>query len=153
MNKKAVLMIAAAMAVAGSGTAWARGPGGGPPGRMPGPAVHHRAAPPPHHRIHHHSHSAWGRGGRNFWPSFVGGVIGGALVDAVVSPAPVVVQQPVVVPQPVVVQPPVVVPQPVYVTQNVWVEGRYVDQVQPNGTVLRVWQPGHYEQRQVLVNQ
>ena len=50
-----------------------------------------------------------------------------------------------------VVTTPAVVTTPVYQTQNVWVEGRYVDQVQPNGTVLRVWQPGHYEQRQVLV--
>ena len=48
---------------------------------------------------------------------------------------------------PVVTAP--VVSTPVYSTQNVWVEGRYVDQVQPNGTVLRVWQPGHYETRQV----
>jgi len=28
---------------------------------------------------------------------------------------------------------------------RVWVEGRYVDQVQANGSVVRVWQPGHYE--------
>ena len=41
--------------------------------------------------------------------------------------------------------------QPVYQTQNVWVEGRYVDTVQPNGTVLRTWQPGHYEQRTIQV--
>ena len=64
------------------------------------------------------------------------------------QPAPVVVQQPVGVqqPAPVVVQQPtqVVVQQPV---QNVWVEGRYVPQAQPNGTVIQVWQPGHYEQR------
>jgi hypothetical protein len=65
----------------------------------------------------------------------------------VVTPAPVVVT-----PAPVVVAPaPVVVQQPVYQTQNVWVEGRYVDQVQANGTVVRVWQPGHYEQRTIQV--
>jgi hypothetical protein len=40
---------------------------------------------------------------------------------------------------------------PVAQTQTVWVEGRYVDQVQANGTVIRVWQPGHYEQRTVVV--
>ena len=123
---------------------FAKGPG---PGRHHGPAPkmvgHHgggfRPAPPP--PVHHHHHgSAWGRGGSNFWPGFVGGVIGGALVDAVVSPAPVVVT-----PAPVVVA-----PTPVVTTQNVWVEGRYIDQVQPNGTVLRVWQPGHYETRQVV---
>ena len=39
---------------------------------------------------------------------------------------------------------------PVDSTQDVWVESRYVDQVPPNGTVLRVWQPGHYETRQVV---
>ena len=65
--------------------------------------------------------------------------------SVVVQPAPVVVQQPVVVSQPVIVQ------QPVYQTQNVWVEGRYVDTVQPNGTILRTWQPGHYEQRTIQV--
>ena len=103
--------------------------------------------PPAHHHHGHHHHSG----------GFAAGVIGGALVggllyDAlrpgpvVAAPAPVVVQ-----PAPVVVQQPVVV-QPVYQMQNVWVEGRYVDRVQPNGAVLRVWQPGHYEQRQVRVN-
>ena len=139
MKRLATVLLAALAA----GSLFARGPR---------PPAHH------HHGRHHHS------GG------FAAGVIGGALVggllyDAlrpgpvvaapapvVVQPAPVVVQQPVVVqPAPVVVQQPVVV-QPVYQMQNVWVEGRYVDQVQPNGAVLRVWQPGHYEQRQVRVN-
>ena len=106
-----------------------------------------RGPRPPAHHHHGHHHSG----------GFAAGVIGGALVggllyDAlrpgpvVAAPAPVVVQ-----PAPVVVQQPVVV-QPVYQMQNVWVEGRYVDRVQPNGAVLRVWQPGHYEQRQVRVN-
>ena len=58
------------------------------------------------------------------------------------QPTPTVVTQPVVVQQPVVTQP-VVVQQP----QQVWVEGRYVDQVQANGSTVRVWQPGHYEVR------
>ena len=49
-----------------------------------------------------------------------------------------------------VVQQPVV-QQPVTQVQNVWVDGRYIDQVQANGTVVRVWQPGHYEQRTVVV--
>ena len=74
-------------------------------------------------------------------------MIGGAVASAIAEPrSTVVVQQ-----QPVVVQQqPVVVQQPVPVTQNVWVEGRYVDQVQANGTTVRVWQPGHYEQRTVV---
>ena len=58
---------------------------------------------------------------------------------------PVVVQQPAVATQPVVVQQPTVVQQPVVQRQPVWVEGRYVDQVQANGSTVRVWQPGHYE--------
>ena len=75
----------------------------------------------------------------------VGGVVGGTLVDVVTGPR-------VVAPAPVVVTPaPVVVAAPAVQTQNFWVEGRYVDQVQPNGTVVRVWQPGHYEQRTVVV--
>ncbi len=116
--------------------------------------MHHPA--PMHH--HHHHGSVWGRGGSNFWPGFIGGVVGGAIVNSrpVYTPAPVVVA-----PSPVVVAPtPVVTPAPVVVTptpvvtpsvsvQNVWVEGAYVDQVQGNGTIMRVWQPGHYEQRQV----
>lgn len=129
----------------------------------------YRPAPVHHHVVHHHhDRDFWGRGGRNFWPGFVGGVIGGAVYNAVAADTvtvarpsttvvvqqpvvqqPVIVQQPVVVPQPVVTQ--TVVQQPVTTVQNVWVEGRYVDQVQANGTVVRVWQPGHYEQRTVTV--
>lgn len=116
--------------------------------------------PPPCH------YDGWGRGGCNFWPGFVGGLIGGAIMSRASSPAPTIVQQPVVQ-QPVIVQQPVVVQsqpvvvqqpvvqqvvrQPVTQVQNVWVEGRYVDQVQANGTVVRTWQPGHYEQRSVIV--
>ncbi len=152
MNKKTILVVALA-AVLGTGTCFAR-PGGG---RHHGGG--HRPPPPRHHfhgghhggGRHHHRHggSFWGRGGRNFLPGFIGGVVGGAIVGGTtryVNTAPVVVT-----PAPVVVTSPTVVATPVYTTQNVWVEGRYVDQVQPNGTVIRVWQPGHYEQRQVLV--
>lgn len=129
-----------------------------------GPRGHHRGfgrGPHPvrHHHHHHHGHSSWGRGGRNFWPGFVGGVVGGIVSRSVVSPAPVVVTTPTVV-TPTVVTPTVVTPTvvttpvvtaPVTTTQQVWVEGRYIDQVQPNGTVIRVWQPGHYETRTVTV--
>ena len=135
--------------------------------RPHGPGCGYRPPPGPRH----HSHGGWwGRGGCNFWPGFFGGVVGGALVRPVVSPAPVVVATPTVVTTPVVAAPVVTAPAvvttpvvaapvvatpvvtaPVTQTQNVWVEGRYVDQVQPNGTVLRVWSPGHYEQRSVVV--
>ena len=113
-----------------------------------------------------------GRHGR-YHGGFAAGVVGGAFVGGmihnairpyrpvvyspapvVVQPAPVVVQQPVVIqPAPVVVQQPVVappapepaaVPAPVVPTQRVWVEGCYVDQVRPDGSLVKVWQPGRY---------
>jgi hypothetical protein len=124
------------------------GPGGGPRGGGPGMGHH----PAPGGGGHH---DGWGRGGRNFWPGFVGGVVGGAISRAVLPPpAPVVVSQPAVVVSPTVVTTPVVttpVVTQVTQTQQVWVPGAYVDQVQPNGTVVRVWSPGHYETRTVYV--
>ena len=140
--------IALAVALTAASTLFARpGPGGFRPGHGG-----FRPVPVPvgyHHHHHHHNGGAIAAG-------VVGGAILGGLVASavatptttVVTPAPVVVQ-----PAPVVVQPaPVVVaPQPVYQTQNVWVEGRYVDTVQPNGAVIRTWQPGHYEQRTVQI--
>lgn len=116
--------------------------------------------PAPIHHYHHGHHGYWGRGGSCFWPGFVGGVVGGAIAGAIVERNTVVVEQPTVVTtptvvtQPVIVQQPVVqtvAPAPVAQTQNVWVEGRYVDQIQANGSTVRVWQPGHYEQRTVVV--
>ena len=114
---------------------------------------------PPHvsvHTSHHHHH---GSGGAIAAGIVGGALLGGLVASAVSTPAPVVVTPaptvvapaPVVVQQPVVVSQPVVVQQPVYQTQNVWVDGRYVDTVQPNGTVIRTWQPGHYEQRTIQV--
>lgn len=136
MKKTAVLILA----ICASAALFARpGPGFGP---------RHVVRPPvPSHHHHHHSN------GGALAAGLVGGAILGGIVASTVTPAPVVVHQPVVVqPAPVVVQPaPVVVQQPVYQTQNVWVEGRYVDTVQPNGAVIRTWQPGHYEQRTVRI--
>lgn len=132
MNKKFVIAVfAVAVCAFGAQARPHGGPGGG---FRRGPAPMHRVGhrpPPPIH--HHHGHGVWGRGGSHFWPGFVGGVVGGAVMSSIVAPAPVVVASPTVV----------------TTTQNVWVEGRYVDQVQPNGVVVRVWQPGHYEQRVV----
>lgn len=128
-------------------------------------AHHHGYRPAPVYHHHHHDRDMWGRGGRNFWPGFIGGVVGTVAYNALAAdvvrssqptvvvqqPAPVVVQQPA----PVIVQQPVVVQQtqitPVTTVQKVWVEGRYVEHVQANGAVVRVWQPGHYEQRTVTV--
>ena len=142
MNRKLIILLGVATMMAGG--AFARGWHGGP---------YHGWHPQPVY--HHHYHGGyWGRGGSHFWPGFVGGVIGGALTRTIIDTSPtVVVQQPAVVTQPVVVQQPapVVVQQPAPVVvqqpQQVWVEGRYVDQVQANGSTVRVWQPGHYEVR------
>ena len=141
MNKKMTIVVAIAMCVCSVFARPHGGPGGFGGGHRPAPVMHHHAP------VYHHHHSAWGRGGRYFWPGFVGGVIGGALTSSI-YPTTTVVTTPVVT-TPVVTTP--VVSTPVYTTQQVWVPGGYVDQVQPNGTVVRVWQPGRYVTRQVLV--
>jgi hypothetical protein len=143
---KNLVLIFAVFAVLSSVSAAPHGPRGG---RRAPPRHHH-----PHGGHHHHKHSkAWGIGA---------GILGAGLIASTIydatHPSPVVVTRPAVItPAPVVVTPaPVVVQQPVatghYETrvQNVWVEGRYVDQV-VNGVVQRVWQPGHYEQQQTQV--
>ena len=92
----------------------------------PHPSLRHgpvRQMPPPSR--HHHSH---------YTPGFWSGFIGGSLIWTAISSLP-----------PIVVTPaPAVVVQPT-ITQQVWVEGRYVDVIAPNGTVVRQWQPGHWE--------
>ena len=109
---------------------------------------------------HHHHHRGTGF-------AIGAGILGAGLLASTIydatHPRPYVAPAPVVVtPAPVVVapQPQVVVqtPPPVVATghyetrmQNVWVEGRYVDQTTPQGTVVRTWQPGHYEQQQTQV--
>lgn len=150
MNKK--LTIAVAM-VALTFAAFAR-PHGGPHGGFGGPRHGFYGPRPVYHwgPGYHHHYSTWGRGGSHFWPGFVGGVVGG-FVGSAITPAPVVVSQPIVT-TPVVTTPVVTTPvvtTPTYTTQRVWVPGRYVDQVQANGVVVRVWQSGYYETRQVLV--
>ena len=50
------------------------------------PVVHRgpslRPAHMPHHR--YHNDSWWGKGGRNFWPGFTGGLVGSLLTPAIV---------------------------------------------------------------------
>ena len=153
MNKKLIALLGVVALASGAFAGHHHGFGHGP-------MMHH--APMHHHMGHHYHH----HGHSGFWGGFVGGVVGGLAYSAFSDPVvvsrsttyvttPTVVTQPVVVQQPVVTQPVVVqqpvVQQPVTTVQNVWVEGRYVDQVQANGTVVRVWQPGHYEQRSVVV--
>lgn len=162
-NKIATALAIAALLCAGTCFARPGGPGG-PRGHRPGPApaMHHRGHRPPPPPPRHHHKSGWGKGGRNFWPGFVGGLIGGAVASTIVEPAPVVVTTPTVVATPTVVTTPAVMTAPAVVaqpvvcapvtqTQSVWVEGRYIDQVQANGAVIRVWQPGHYEQRTICL--
>ena len=109
---------------------------------------------------HHHHHRGTGF-------AIGAGILGAGLLASTIydatHPRPYVAPAPVVVtPAPVVVapQPQVVVqtPPPVVATghyetrvQNVWVEGRYIDQSTPQGSVVRTWQPGHYEQQQTQV--
>ena len=117
------------------------------------------------HHHHHHRGTGFAIGAGILGAGLLASTIYDATHPApppvvVAPPAPVVVApQPQVVvqqPQVVVQQPaPVVVQQPVghYETrvQNVWVEGRYIDQVTPQGATVRTWQPGHYEQQQTQV--
>ena len=136
MKKVLAVIVCAALALGAQAKPHGGGGGGG----------HHSSPAPRHHSGGHHHHSG------GFAAGLVGGALVGGLVYEAVKPHPqVVTPAPVVVQQPVVIQQPTVVQEPVYQMQNVWVEGRYVDQVQSNGTVIRVWQPGHYEQRQVQV--
>ena len=111
MNKKLIIMLAAA---ATAGVIFARpgpgfhgGPGGFHGGFRGGPPMHG----PGYHHHHHHHHRGWG---------IAGAVLGtAALVHDIVRPAPVVVApppvyapSPVYAPAPVVVNPAPVVVQP-----------------------------------------
>lgn len=119
----------------------------------PAPPRHHVPQhPPKHHAPKHHAHHHHKSGGAAVAAGIIGGAIVGAAIAESLKPDPVVVTPaPVVVPQPVVVQQPVVVAQPVTQVQNVWVEGRYVHRRDAHGRMIRVWEPGHYEQRTVIV--
>jgi len=124
---------------------------GGGRGFGPGPRFHH--APPPVHRYHHDG-SFWGRGGRNFWPGFVGGIVGGTVVSTVWNNPPV----PVVVTPTVITTPIVTTTTPVYyggysettVTVSPTVQ-QYNVTTYPTiyGTVVTpsAAAPGHYETR------
>lgn len=112
----------------------------GRPGPMPHPGPHRGPAPRPALQIHrgpaprpapmphhpHHHNSAWGRGGSNFWPGFVGGVVIGSTIF---SP-------------PVVVTPPPPPPPGPYARQ-MWIEGHYETQI-VNGIYTQVWVPGRW---------
>lgn len=154
MNKKLIVVVGTAVLAIGA-FAGPRGPHRGPGGFHHGPrpgGFHHGPRPGGFHHGPHRYHS-WGRGGRHFWPGFAGGVIGGVVGGVIYdSLRPTTyVTTPTIVTTPTVVTTTPVVTAPAATVQNVWVEGRYVDQVQANGTVIRVWQPGHYEQREVLL--
>ena len=106
-----------------------------------------------HEHNHHHHHSTGFAVGAGILGA---GLVASAIYDAT-HPRPVIVESAPVVVTPAV-QPVVVTPAPVVTTghyethvQNVWVEGRYIDQATPQGTIVRVWQPGHYEQQSTQV--
>jgi hypothetical protein len=108
-----------------------------------------------HHGGHHHHHHH-GTGFAVGAGLLGAGLVASAIYDAT-HPRPVIVESAPVVVTPAV-QPVVVTPAPVVTTghyetrvQNVWVEGRYIDQATPQGTIVRVWQPGHYEQQSMQV--
>ena len=157
MNNNIKKIFVLTMALAATFALCARpGPGGGfggPRGGGRGPAPM-RHGPGPMHHGHHHHHA--GRGLAIGAGVLGAGLLAGAIVDAA-RPRPVVVERPPVFapppPAPVVVTPAPVVTPGHYETRvhNVWVEGRYIDQVTPQGAVVRVWQPGHYEQQTTQV--
>lgn len=108
---------------------------------------------PPRH--HHYRH----RGDRA--ASLVRFAAGAAVGSIIASSSRPVVQTTVVQAVPVQLVPMRLVPmQPTavvaappagYVNRQVWVPGRYTDVIQPNGAVVRVWTPGHWENMVVPV--
>ena len=108
---------------------------------------------------HYHNLGFWGPEAQNCGAGFIGGVVGGAIINNTYR-YPTVVTTPVVttpvVTTPVVTTPVVTTPivtTPVVTTpvvQTVFVEGRYVDQVQANGSIVRTWVPRHFEQRTIV---
>ena len=143
-----VLTMALAAAFALSARPGPGGPRGGFHGGPRGPVPMHHGGP------HHHHHRG---AGLAVGAGILGaGLVASAIYDAT-HPRPVVVESAPVVVTPAV-QPVVVTPAPVVTTghyetrvQNVWVEGRYIDQATPQGTIVLTWQPGHYEQQSTQV--
>ena len=162
MKKLMVLVAAIAVAL----TTFAHGPRGFH-------GYHGGPRPMIHGGYHHHHHGSWwGRGGRNFWPAFAGGVVGGIVSGGgwcsggtvvVAPPTTVVAAAPTVyttAPMPVgasvPITPPVVqtetyypldtVVRPVEAYQQVWVQARWIQQVDPTtGAITKTFIPGHYE--------
>ena len=110
-----------------------------------------------HHHHHHHRGTGFAIGAGILGAGLLASTIYDATHPVPPPPPPVVVTPaPVVVapqPQVVVQTPPPAVATGHYETrvQNVWVDGRYIDQSTPQGTIVRTWQPGHYEQQQTQV--
>ena len=149
---KKIMVLAVAVAMAFGAFASPHGGFGHHGGFRPGPGPMH------HGGFHHHGHGGvWGRGGRNFWPAFAGGVVGGMVegycyggTTVVAAPAVVPATTTVVAPAAVTTTPYTYYPvdtvvRPVEAYQQVWVPGALVPVTRPDGTVTYVRQPGHYE--------
>ena len=112
------------------------------------PSIHRyspRVTPPRHHLhrppIHRYSPRVPPPRHHHPMPSFVSGIVGGFLGSAIVEafrPNPPVV---VAAPSP---SPTVIVQSPIVVPRQVWIEGKYEDQL-VNGILVRKWIPGHWE--------
>lgn len=99
-----------------------------------------------HHGGFHHGHGGfWGRGGRNFWPAFAGGVVGGMVGGYCYGGTTVVAAPAAVTTVPYTYYPVDTVVRPVEAYQQVWVPGQLVPVTNPDGSVSYVRQPGHYE--------
>ena len=140
------LAIALTIAVASIFCGAAPHPGPRPTHRPPIHGYGPRVPPPRHHHLHRPPIHGYGPRvppprHHHPMPSFVSGIVGGFLGSAIVEafrPNPPVV---VAAPSP---SPTVIVQSPIVVPRQVWIEGKYEDQL-VNGILVRKWIPGHWE--------
>jgi len=135
MKKLIATVIVAVFAVSAFSAPRGPAPRPAPPSfRPPAPAVRPGPGPGPYRPAPPRHDSVWGRGGRNFWPGFVGGLVGAALVPP--PPPPIIVQPPVVIAAPERIWVP-----PVYGERPVYRAGIYV------GMERYVVTPGYWTYR------
>ena len=83
MNKKLIVVFGMSLLAIG---AFAR-----PHGGHFGGGHHHGYSMSHHHHHHYHGGGWWGRGGRYFWPGFIGGVVGSTIGTTLIAPRETVV--------------------------------------------------------------